>query len=118
MIEIASAERTYESMTGTWRWVCWLEIVENSEVFWLPATAPGELEEAELQAHFGALGAYLWTVAQQKQHQPDVTLHLRERELLRRLVEVILSEINILREVAGLPPRTLKQLKRALKDSR
>ena len=117
MIEIVSAARTYDDVIGTWRWVCWLELTEDSEALWLPATALGELKETELQAHFDAQEDHLWTVAQQKQHQPDVTLHLRERELLRRLVKVILGEINILRGVAGLPPRTLEQLKRALKEA-
>ena len=118
MIEITSAERMYDDVADTWRWVCWLELIEDGEVLWLPSTAPGELEEAELQAHFDAQEDYLWTVARQKQHRPDVTLHLRERELLRRLVKVMLGEINILREVAGLQPRTLEQLKRALKEAR
>ena len=118
MIEIISAKRTYDDMADAWRWICWLELAQDSEVLWLPTTAPGELEEAELQARFDVQEDYLWTVARQKQYQPDVTLHLRERELLRRLVRVILSEINILREVAGLPPRTLEQLKRALKEAK
>lgn len=114
MIEIVSREKIVDEELNIAYWYCWLEISRNTETWAISATAPDELEEAELQAHFEGMEAEVWQVAVQKQYQPDATLHLRERELLKRLVKVILSEINILRDVAGLPPRTLKQLKRAL----
>lgn len=114
MITIVSSYSDSESGA----WICWLELSQDEETWWLPATAPGDVLEGELQAHFEARWDGLWRLAQEKQHAPDIVQRLAERELLVRLVKVILSEVNILREAAGLEPRTLAQLKRALRDAK
>ena len=118
MITIVSQQLQPEDELRPARWSCWLEVSRDEEIRAISATAPGELPEYELQAYFEGMDAAIWQIAIQERHEPDVVGYLQERELLRRLVKVMLSEINILREVAGLSPRTLEQLKRALKEAR
>jgi hypothetical protein len=73
--------------------------------------------EGDAQAHLEGRFDELWRVAQRKGVPFDVVEAVREREILRRLLKVLLREINILREAAGLEPRTLAQLKQALRDA-
>lgn len=113
-VEIVHSELLSDDIPAIW--ACRLEITQNSMVYALPATAPGDLLESELQAYFDAQEDALWGVAQIKQIAPDVTLYLPERELLRRLLGVLLDELNALRQLHGLPDRTLEQLKHALRS--
>jgi len=110
MIEIVHAIRIEDI------WSCSLELSQGDARWALPATAPGNLSEEDLQAYFDAQESDLWQVAERKQYPADVMLYLVERELLRRFLNILLDEINILRGVAGLPPRTLAQLKNALRE--
>lgn len=98
------------------RWMCWLELTEDDTALWLPATAPGELAVEDLQAHFDAQQVRLWQIAQEEEYEIDVIKRLPEHELLKRILRLILNEINILRNVAGLEPRTMAQLKQHLKN--
>jgi hypothetical protein len=116
MIEIVDVMRVSIMDTDEYRWACQLELSQDSESYSLPATAPGELEEAELQAYFDAREDSLWQLAQEKQYEADVLKSLGKRELLQRLAQVLVDELNILRGLHGLPPRTMAQLKQALKE--
>lgn len=69
MIQIISAEFVDESPSF---WNCWLELTQGDESYSLPATAPGEIAESELLAHFGADEASLWQTAQRKQYPGGV----------------------------------------------
>lgn len=113
MIEIVQAAR-YEDERAYW--ACWLELSQDSEMWWLPATAPGSLSEGELLAHFEAKGLALWRIAQAKKYLPDLHAHIPASRVLRAFVTVVLDELNILREAAGLSPRTIEQLRRAIKN--
>jgi hypothetical protein len=96
-------------------WACWLELTSGGESWMLPATAPGNLTKPELQAYFDEQAAYLWTLARAKKHSGEIEGHVDPRHVLRALLLVFLDEINILRENAGLTPRTVSQLRTALK---
>jgi hypothetical protein len=81
----------------------------------LPATAPGALALAELQARFDAREAELWRVAQAKRYAADVWERIPLKRLLKAEALVIMDEINILRQRAGLAPRTADQIVTAIK---
>lgn len=113
-IEIVYAERLCDGL-DCW-WACELWVTEEGTTLAIPATAPENLLQPELQAYFDGIQDRVWDVAVRKGFAPDVLIRLSERLLLIRLVKLILDEINILRAEAGLPPRTLEQLKEALKS--
>jgi len=81
----------------------------------LPTTAPGTLQQADLQAHFDAQEAELWRVAQEKRYPVDVWERIPLKRLLKAFALVVLDEINILRQRAGLAPRTADQIVGAIK---
>lgn len=114
MIEIITAEYTENAFGGTY-WACWLEISLGEETWMLPATAPGELVEGELQAFFDAKESELWAVAQAKQHTVDLYQHVAVKRVLKAFALVALDEFNILRGEHSLPERTAEQLKAAIK---
>jgi hypothetical protein len=96
-------------------WTCWLEITDGVDVWYLPATAPDDLEAGDLQAHFDAQADDLWLLAREKGYSPNVLLWLQERRLIRAFAEVVKDEVNILRALHNLSPRTLTQFKNAIK---
>ncbi len=96
-------------------WACWLEISQGAEAWMLPTTAPGTFAEGELQAHFDARLAELWRVAQAKQYTPDVFERIPLKRLLKAFALVVLDELNILRQAAGLAERTPDQIVTAIK---
>lgn len=114
MIEIISMkEIDFEDVPV---WACWLEI-HNGETSWmLPATAPGSLGKSELQAHFDAQEQSLWQIAQAKQYPTDLYEYVPPKRVLKALALVIMDEINILRQAAGLAERTPGQVRAALKS--
>jgi hypothetical protein len=113
MIEIVSAELQTDEETITW--TCWLQLTQGPESWMLPATAPGELAEGDLQAYFDAREAELWRVAQAKQYTIDLYERVPLRRLLRAFALVVLDEVNILRGAAGLQERTPDQIVTAIK---
>lgn len=80
----------------------------------LPATAPGLLSREELQAHFEAREAELWNVAIEKERKVDIFEGVPHRALLKAFTLVVLDEINILRQTAGLSQRTASQIVSAI----
>lgn len=110
MIEIVGAELTSDNI-----WVCWLEISRLTQAWMLPATAPGNLLENELQAHFDGREDELWIMADAKQYAPDIYEHLKSKWVLKALAAVMLDEINTLRQQHGLAARTAEQLREAVK---
>lgn len=115
MIEIIDVELVSNEEIGTTTWACWLEISQDGRTWMLPATAPGNLLEGELQAHFGGQESELWRVADEKQYVPNIYGLLEPGCILEAFVEVMLDEINILRGEQGLEPRTIEQLRQAIK---
>lgn len=115
MIEIVDISRIVDEELGLDYWHCWLELTQDSETWWLPAAAPGDLLESELQAHFETKENALWKAAQQKEYAPDLHEHLKAKRVLKAFAAVMLDEINILRGAAGLPERTEGQLRQAIK---
>lgn len=113
-IEIVQAEIVSDELAGN-LWACWLQVTQAADSWMLPATAPGDLEESELQAHFDARAAELWRVAQAKRYPPDVWERIPLKRLLKAFALVLLDEINLLRERAGLQPRTADQIATAIK---
>ena len=113
MIEIIQAELYIDEDMQYWS--CWLEITQDTEAWMLPTTAPGTLAEGELQAHFDIREAELWRVAQVKQYTPDVFERIPLKRLLKAFALVVLDEINILRQAAGLAERTPEQIVSAIK---
>lgn len=113
MIEIVQAE-VVDSPVGA-IWSTWLEIEQGGESWMLPATAPGELAEAELQAHLDAQEAELWRVAQEKAYPVDLWANVPLKRLLKAFALVVLDEINVLRVEAGLAERTPAQIITAIK---
>lgn len=116
MIEIIQAVRAQDEMLKELRWICWLELSQDGETWWLPATAPGDLAEGDLLAYFEAQETELWQLAQRKQYQPDVHEHIQAKRVLRAFALVVLDEINILRSELGLEPRTADQIRQAIKN--
>ena len=93
------------------------EIVELSQdtegfhISWQIAEPPGGYPtKAELEALES--DALVWWEARQKEETAD-TSKWTDRE--RRFAEVLLKEINILRDAAGLPARTMAQLEAAMR---
>jgi len=97
-------------------WSCWLEISQGDETWMLPATAPGTLAEGELQAYFEAKEDELWQVARVKQYEVDLFERVPLKRLLKAFALVVLDEINLLRQTAGLPERTSGQIITAIKN--
>jgi hypothetical protein len=97
-------------------WACWLEISGGGEAYLLPATAPGGLGRGDLLAHFGADEAGLFATARAKNINPDDIYNRLDRHILRAFALVVLDEINIIRDRAGLSPRTAAQLRQAVKS--
>jgi len=112
-IEIIETEQYTEE--GRRRWRVELEITQGGQTWALPATAPGELLKSELLVYFGAREGKLWRIADQKKYPPDVFDRIRERQLLKAFALVVLDEINILRQAAGLQPREASQIVTAIK---
>lgn len=50
------------------RWACWLRLTDGVDTWDLPATAPGDLDSAGLEAYFQDDADRLWQIAQRKQH--------------------------------------------------
>jgi hypothetical protein len=82
MVEVLSAER-HETEEGS-LWVCWLEIVDGKDTWYLPANAPGDLAAGDLAAHFGAQADALCQTAQEKGYT-DMWVVLPVRALLKAL---------------------------------
>lgn len=97
-------------------WVCSLEITQASTTWALPATAPGTLTKGELQIYFDAKEAGLWALAQEKGYEADVWGNVSIRRVAKAFSEVAIDEFNILRDLHGLPDRTLAQLATAIKN--
>jgi len=113
MIEIIHSE--YFENTFSSYWTCWLQITRDGESWMLPTTAPGTLENEELQAHFDAREDELWRVAQEKQYAPDILERMPMRQLMKVVALVMLDEVNLIREELSLSERTSKQLLDAIK---
>ena len=99
IIEIIQSELTKGE--GRKYWACWLQITQDEESYFLPATAPGTLAEEELQVYFDAHEDELWSVAQNKGYEPDILKQVPSRRLLKALALVILDELNFIRENPG-----------------
>ena len=80
----------------------------------LPAAAPCDCPD--LQSHFEAKEEELWVLAKSKGYSTDILEMLPQYELIKALALLVLDEINALREVANLPPRTIEQLKAGLRN--
>lgn len=113
MIEIVDTEQIEQ--LDILIWSCWLEISQGPEAYMLPATAPGELAEGDLQAYFDGREAELWAVAQEKQYPVDLFERVQVKRVLKAFALVVLDEINILRQRAGMPERTADQIITAIK---
>ena len=113
MIEVTQAELTEDE--DIQYWACWLQITQDGESWMLPTTAPGTLENEELQAHFDAREDELWRVAQEKQYAPDILERMPMRQLMKVVALVMLDEVNLIREELSLSERTSKQLLDAIK---
>ena len=118
MIEIIITEKADATLPGEAVreiWACWLQLTQGPDTWLLPATAPGTLAAGELQAHFDAREADLWRVAQAKQYPVDVWERIPLKRLLRAFALVMLDEVNLLRDRAGMPQRTADQIVGAIK---
>lgn len=115
MLEIVNAQLAGDTELGGDHWVCLLEIDKDGQAWMLPATAPSDLMESELQAHFDAREAGLWEIAQRKQYTSDIYEWLEPRHVLKAFAGVMLDEINALRQQHGLAARTAEQLGDAIK---
>lgn len=119
MIEIIQAELYLiadNPMNQADYWACWLQITQDTETWMLPVTAPRELTRAELQAYFEVQEANLWQIAQEKQYMPDLYEHIPLRRALKAFALVVLDEVNVLRQAAGLAARTPDQIIVAIKN--
>lgn len=90
-------------------WDCDLE-VDSLEI---KATAPGDLQKGQLQAYFDSKLPELQRVAARKGKPVDV---FGAKRISQALALVIMDEINILREIAGLPLRNVAQIKAAIRE--
>lgn len=123
MIDIISAE-LIDDQWGR-RWYCWLQLTQGPDSWMLPATAPGTLALADLQAHFDAQEADLWRVAQEKRYPVDVWERIPEKRLLKAFALVVLDDSNRQTQkinqlcqiagIAGLQERTPDQIVAAIK---
>lgn len=68
MIELITKPQKTETPGAGERWQCDLYITKNGTTLYLPATAPGELQEGELQPYFEAREDWLWVIAEEKQY--------------------------------------------------
>lgn len=125
MIEIVQAEFISDE-SGSY-WSCWLEINQGTENWMLPATAPGDVLEADLQAYFDARQAELWRVAQAKQYPVDVFERISPKRILKELALIQLDDsnrktrkINELCQIAGIAelPEVTQEQSIALLKSR
>lgn len=113
MIEIINAD-LITNEDGQF-WAVWLFITQEEESWMLPTTAPGTLENGDLQTYFEARKAELWRVAQAKRYTPDVLKRVPSRRLLKSVVLVIVDELNVLREEQGMPELTEAEMIAAVK---
>jgi hypothetical protein len=97
-------------------WVCWLEITQAAQAWMLPATAPGDLLEDELQAYFDARETELWQIADAKQYALDIYEWLEPRRVLKAFAGVMLDEINVLRGEQGMPLLTAEDWEGAIRE--
>lgn len=117
MIEILQSKLTTEvTEKETNYWACWLQLTQGDESWMLPITAPGELEKIELQTYFEMQEFRLWQMAYESQYPHDFYECIPTEQSLKAVALVTLSEINILRQRAGLPERTTEQLINAVKE--
>lgn len=114
-IEIIDTKKFTDEEINQQYWHCELEITQGTQTWALPATAPGTLSKAGLQAYFDAREAELWRMAQAKQYPADVYERLPGRRVLKAFAAVVLEEINILRQQYSLPDRTAAQMVNAIK---
>lgn len=114
-IEIIEAELTTDE-DGFSFWACWLEVSQATESYLLPATAPGTLLEADLQAHFEAQESALFNLAQTKGLDVDEVYDRIPKRILKAVLLVILDEINLLRGLHSLAARTPAQARTAVKN--
>ena len=111
MIEIISRPRKEGGY-----WLCDLWITQESTTWYLPATAPGSLQESELQAHFEAQESELWDIAQRKQRPPDIFENVGAKRIIKALALVMLDEVNRSREADGEDTLTKKEWKQMILD--
>jgi hypothetical protein len=93
----------------------WLEITDETDIYQLDLSIPAD-EEPGLIAFIEANLDALWESAQRLGQMPDLHFTINYRRLLKAILLVMLDEINILREVAGLSPRTPAQIIPAIKN--
>lgn len=97
-------------------WAIIIEITDGIDIYVLPTTESGSVAESDLQAALDAREPELFLVAQQKAIAPDsVFTNTTAQRIVKAFALVVLDEINILRGVAALPPRTTEQLRQAIK---
>lgn len=123
-IEIIEAELS--ELDGDSLWACWLEISQAAESYLLPATAPGTLLQADLQAHFDAKETKLFALAQAKGLDIEKIYDFLPKHIARAFALVTLDEINVLRSeisdlkalhsLPALAQRTATQLRQAVKN--
>lgn len=94
-------------------WACFIEISQGQQVYILPVGAPGDLDRSDLQAYFEGKEVEILRVADIKEVSED---SVYSRDVLQAFALMILDEINLLRQVASLQPRTINQLRTALKN--
>lgn len=114
-IEIIDAMLQTDEESSIQFWFCWLEIVQNGDVYLLPVTALGSLLEGELQAVFDAKETELFTLAQAKGDEPEKIYQRIDKRIVRAFALVTLDEVNIIRGELALPLRTAEQLRNAVK---
>lgn len=109
---ISTKKKAIENLTV---WVCNLDISQLGQTYSLPVVAPGSLAKGELQNHFDAIEARLWTIAETKAVMPDI-FDLSLERVLKALALVVIDEINILRTSHGLSVRDESQIVGAIKN--
>ena len=114
MLKLITATMVTAGGVNTWN--CWLSITQGGDTWKLRANTPGDIQYADLEAHFVPLEDDLWQVAQVEGYQDDLFERVTPKALLRALALVTLDEINILRRKANLPERTVSQLVNVIQE--
>lgn len=97
-------------------WAITIEIEDGIDTYLLAVGEPGATAEGDLQPKLEARKDQLWATAQQKGIVPDVVFTgTRQDRVIKALALVILDEINILRALESIAPRTVEQLRGAIK---
>jgi hypothetical protein len=110
-IEILSIEAITDAITGDVSGQqVEIEIDNGGPVYQISVGVP--LGEPDIQAHLDGRFAELWAYAQAKGQSQDIYV---SRRVIKALALVILDEINILRGVAGLAPRSASQIEGAIR---